>query len=512
MFAFPAKTARHRRRSITALLTFSALLVLSSLAPPLLQTVRADTDLTIGGTAEIAYANGDNVRLRDAPGLDGDVVTSISEGTVVDVLDGPVEADDGSLWYEVSTGGATGYVIADYLADAGTSAASTGIFATVTDSLNLRAGPRTDQRIRLVMPPGAVVEVLDGPRRGYYNVVYDGRPGWAHGDFLDFGDDGGDDGGSGTGAATVIDGALNLRSGPSTSDAVRLVMPDGATVTLLGDESNGFLEVSYRGTAGWAYAAYLDTDGGGDDDGDDGGSSEGTATVIDGALNLRSGPSTADSVLSVMPDGATVELRGDPENGFYPVRYNGTNGWAYGTYLDFDGDGDDGGEDAWDIVWPFESGGEWVIIQGYNGGTHQNRSSLAQYYYALDLARTDGNTAGQSVLSPVNGTVRWNHPPSGGIAIDMGNGYVLAMFHTTFRSDLTAGTTVTQGEYLGYLSAPGENGYQVTPHLDMTLWSSTDGGRQSRNAAPFTGQNAISGLDLPDTGGFSMHEGTVIEP
>jgi uncharacterized protein YraI len=509
MLALPARTARHRRRSITALLGLSALLVLSSLAPPFLRTARADTDLTIGGTAEIAYANGDNVRLRDAPGLNGDIVTSIPEGTTVDVLDGPFEAGDGSLWYQVSTGGSTGYVIADYLADAGgVTSVATGIFATTTDSLNLRAGPRTDQRVRLVMPPGATVEVLDGPRRGFYKVVYDGRPGWAHGDYLDFDDDGDDDG-SGSGTATVIDGALNLRTGPSTADRILLVMPDSATVTLLGDESNGFLEVSYRGTTGWAYGAYLDTDGGGDD----GGSSDGTATVIDGALNLRAGPSTGDAVLTVMPDGATVEIRGDPENGFYPVRYSGRNGWAYGTYLDFDGDGDDdGGDGNWDIVWPFESGGEWVIIQGYNGGTHQNRSSLAQYYYALDLARVDGNTAGQSILSPVNGTVRWNHPPSGGIAIDMGNGYVLAMFHTTFRSDLTAGTTVSQGEYLGYISAPGENGYQVTPHLDMTLWSSTDGGGQSRNAAPFTGQNAISGWDFPDTGGFSMHEGTLIEP
>jgi uncharacterized protein YraI len=495
------------------LLGLAGLLVVVSLAPPLVRPARADTDLVIGGTAVVAYANGDNVRLRDAPGLNGDVITSFPEGSTVDVLDGPFEAGDGSYWYEVAAAGSSGYMSADYLAADGAESAGSGGTATTTDWLNLRAGPRTDQRVRLVMPPGEVVAVVGGPRRGFYEVVYDGRPGWAHGDYLDFGggdDGGGDDGGGGT--ATVIDGALNLRAGPSTADRVLLVMPDSAAVTLLGDESNGFLAVSYRGTRGWAYGAYLDTDGGGDDGGDDGGSSGGTATVFDGALNLRAGPSTADTVLAVMPDGATVELRGDPENGFYPVRYGGRNGWAYGDYLDFGGgddDGDDGGNVGSNIVWPFESGPNWVIIQGYNGGTHQNRSAQAQYYYALDLARVDGNTAGSSVLSPVNGTVRWNHPPSGGLAIDLGNGYTLAMFHTTFRSDLTAGTTVSQGEYLGYISAPGGAGYQATPHLDMTLWATSDGGR---SAAPYVGANAISGMEFPDTGGFSQYEGTVIEP
>ncbi|MEA2515496.1 MAG: hypothetical protein QOJ59_4985 [Thermomicrobiales bacterium] len=508
MSALTAGIARDPRRFLPALVGLVGLLVLASLAPPFVLTARADTDLVIGGTAVIAYANGDDVRLRDAPGLGGDVITSVPEGSTVDVLDGPFTADDGSFWYEVAANERTGYIIADYLANPGNvSAAATGTTATTTDWLNLRAGPRSDQRVRLVMPPDATVEVIDGPRRGFYKVVYNGRNGWAHGDYLDFGggDDGSDDGGGG-GSATVIDGALNLRAGPSTSDRVLLVMPDRATVTLLGGESNGFLEVSYQGTEGWAYAAYLDTDGGG---GDDGGSSEGTA-VTTSSLNLRSGPSTADDVLAVMPRGAIVEIRGDAENGFYPVRYDGRNGWAYADYLSFGGD--DGGSGESDIVWPFESGADWVIIQGYNGGTHQNRSALAQYYYALDLARVDGSTAGQSILSPVSGTVAWNHPPSGGLAIDMGNGYVLAMFHTTFRSDLTSGTTVSQGENLGYISAPGENGYAATPHLDMTLWSSPDGGRQSRNAAPYVGSNAISGMEFPDTGGYSQHEGTVIAP
>jgi hypothetical protein len=38
---------------------------------------------------------------------------------------------------------------------------------------------------------------------------------------------------------------------------VLLVMPGGATVKDLGSSKNGFINVEYQGTAGWAHGAYL---------------------------------------------------------------------------------------------------------------------------------------------------------------------------------------------------------------------------------------------------------------
>ncbi|HEV2107686.1 MAG TPA: peptidoglycan DD-metalloendopeptidase family protein, partial [Thermomicrobiales bacterium] len=169
-----------------------------------------------------------------------------------------------------------------------------------------------------------------------------------------------------------------------------------------------------------------------------------------------------------------------------------------------------GGGGGSGIAWPV-SGGTWHIVQGYNGGTHQNRSASAQYYYSLDIASVDGNTAGQPVLSPVSGTVRWVHPASGGIAIDMGNGYILAMFHCTFAGSLGSGQTVQQGQYLGTVSGPGGNGYAGTPHIDMTLWRSSDGG-STRSSSPFSGANAVSGMSFPDVGGWNQHYGIQFNP
>lgn len=58
----------------------------------------------------------------------------------------------------------------------------------------------------------------------------------------------------------------------------------------------------------------------------------GAATATD-HLNLRSGPSLSDRVITVIPLGAQVQLTGKESNGFRSVTYNGTSGWAFSTYL-----------------------------------------------------------------------------------------------------------------------------------------------------------------------------------
>jgi hypothetical protein len=99
------------------------------------------------------------------------------------------------------------------------------------------------------------------------------------------------------------------------------------------------------------------------------------------------------------------------------------------------------------------------------------------------------------------------------LLIGMGNGYGIAMFHITIDSSIGPGTSLTQGQYVGFISGPGGVGYQVTPHVDLTLWQLPNGGGYPRISAPFTGQFAISGMDLPDTGGqFNMWGGTRFNP
>lgn len=52
------------------------------------------------------------------------------------------------------------------------------------------------------------------------------------------------------------------------------------------------------------------------------------------ALNMRSQPSTSSTIVRVIPGGAVVEITGSPINGWYPVAYDGSVGYASGAYLE----------------------------------------------------------------------------------------------------------------------------------------------------------------------------------
>jgi hypothetical protein len=166
--------------------------------------------------------------------------------------------------------------------------------------------------------------------------------------------------------------------------------------------------------------------------------------------------------------------------------------------------------DHTNIKLPFASGATWQVLQGYNGSSHQNTSSTYQYYYSLDLVRADGNTAGQRVLSAVDGTIRWIDTTYGGMSINLGDGYAFAYFHTYLAPGLAAGQTVQQGQYLGTIAAPGDAGNGGTPHIHVTLWTTNDGGNWDRHAVPFTGDHKLDGYDFPDNGGANQYVNTQV--
>ena len=133
-------------------------------------------------------------------------------------------------------------------------------------------------------------------------------------------------------ASVTATASVNLRSGPGTSYAVITVIPNGATVETTGAAQAGFYPVTYSGRSGFVSANYLSSGGSGSGTVSSGGPT-GTRYVIDGALNFRSGPSTADAVIGVLPNGAAVQLTGESANGFAGVTYNGRRGWAFAQYL-----------------------------------------------------------------------------------------------------------------------------------------------------------------------------------
>jgi hypothetical protein len=155
------------------------------------------------------------------------------------------------------------------------------------------------------------------------------------------------------------------------------------------------------------------------------------------------------------------------------------------------------------------AGGEWKVVQGYNTGTHTNRSDFAQYRYSLDWARVNGATDGEPVFAPISGTVEWVDRGSGGMLVDAGNGYGVAVFHVTIDRDLASGGTVAQGQRIGTISGPGGDGYMSMAHIDITVWRLSGRGHES---VPFVGPNTIAGQEFPDSGGANQHIGATVTP
>lgn len=213
-----------------------------------------------------------------------------------------------------------------------------GDIMRTTANLNLRAGPGTHYAVVLVMPAGSSFKVGGSFNKGFLPGRYNGIKGWASADYLTLGGASSSaasspPASSATGTRTVTTG-LNLRAGPSTGDRILTTMPAGASVTLTGQASNGFVSVTYQGMNGWAYQDYLGSAASSSSNSNSNLQTGPTGTrYATTAINFRSGASTSHSVIAVVPAGGAVNLTGQSSNGFVSATYNGSSGWIYESLL-----------------------------------------------------------------------------------------------------------------------------------------------------------------------------------
>jgi uncharacterized protein YraI len=450
-------------------------------------------DAAGGGPASIA-SGGESVLLRDQPGYEAASLAELSDGSALEVTGDVVMAADGTAWVPVVAAGQSGYVPAGYVGAASTApappadaaaapassaaapepvvAAPAGVAATTTTDANLRTAPSTDADVVLVLPPGTPLSVTGELENGFVPVTANGSTGWVAVDLITEGSPptaapvaAPTDANTPFDATAMTD--LDLRAAPDPSSAVLATVPAGSAMRTTGGPQNGYFPVEHAGQIGWV---------------------DGTALSIPGAETTAVTPPTVDVTTPApapLPDPVTATGETAPAEAERRARGESTG-----------------------IVWPF-AGGEWEVVQGYNNGTHTNRSGFAQYKYSLDWARVDGDTAGQPVSAPVSGTVRWTDRGSGGMLIDAGNGYGVAVFHVTIDRGLGRGDRVERGQSIGTISGPGGEGYMSIAHIDITAWRLTNNGHE---AVPFEGLNAIAGMEFPDTGGTNQHMGARVTP
>lgn len=396
-------------------------------------------------------SSGETVLLRESPGYDAAVLANVPDGSALEVSGAPMPAADGSSWLPVVIGGQSGYVPAGYVAQSAP--------VPVTES-----APVADASAWLPAAPAEAAAPVADPAAPVSEPVTDSAVPVAA------------PAAAPLSSSAITSTGANLRGGPSEEAAIVQVLPPGSPVSIDGAAENGFVPVTGNGVSGWLSSDLL---------------SEGTASTLPPPLvasdtTVAPEPVAAAALIATVPADTSATAPLDTLAPAPVVSSDQSTG----------------------IVWPF-AGGEWEVVQGYNNGTHTNRSGFAQYKYSLDWARVDGNTAGQPVFAPVSGTIEWTDRGSGGMLIDAGNGYGVALFHVTIDRRAARGGSVERGQQIGTVSGPGGDGYESMAHIDMTCWRLTNGGHE---AVPFTGPNAIAGQEFPDAGGGNQYMGAKVAP
>jgi len=273
---------------------------------------------------------------RSTASTSGTVLQVLATGTVVAVISGPTSAN-GYNWYYVTANGINGYVAGQYLSSVGF-VVGDDVFVN-SNNVNVRSGAGTSYSIIDQLDDGALAEVIGGPSsaNGYtwYRIQYEtSLTGWIAGTYLTISNTPPPSGAFGVNSwITVDDPPVNLRSGPGTSYSIVTSLANnyGVQVTAAPTTAGGYTwypVTALGGTSGYVAGSYFDG----------GFYTNDYAVVADGPLNLRATASSTGTILTTMPDNASIFVNSNAPvwaNGqtWFNVTYNGTTGWAAGAYL-----------------------------------------------------------------------------------------------------------------------------------------------------------------------------------
>lgn len=253
------------------------------------------------------------------------------------------------------------------------------VYGTSGEGVWLRAAPAPDAPKLVVLPEGAPLILLEGPKRGngelyWARVDASGTVGWMIAEYLLM---------NGSpppvnttppptastppaapnqitpdGWAQVVNtfgtDGLRLRSGPAPWETLLAILPEGSQLQVLegpvpGGNSDPWYRVTASGQTGWVDGIYL-TPVAAPAPNPTPPTSAAPGTLPPGAwaevidtfgtpgLRLRSGPAPWEALLATLPEGSKLQIVEGPVTGgngdpWYRVNAAGTTGWVDGIYL-----------------------------------------------------------------------------------------------------------------------------------------------------------------------------------
>jgi murein DD-endopeptidase MepM/ murein hydrolase activator NlpD len=255
------------------------------------------------------------------PNNGADVLVQLAAGDVVELTGPPTNGyfpakhDDGSGWIH------RGFLIAQ-----------------AAEELKVRSSPELrddDSNVVGRMPAGSPVRFMGEGQFGFFGIMHDDGVRWVLAQAIEQVDDGfvipmeGD-------GATVRE-TVSVRRSPSlrTDENIVDTLNPGDTVVLIGATTLGYVSVPWEDKLGWVFAEFLaagdvapkaDTDS----------KVAGTQVTVasDGARLQGSPESVGEGFAGVpIPEGDTVTLTGDAEEGFLSVTWGIEKGWVRASHL-----------------------------------------------------------------------------------------------------------------------------------------------------------------------------------
>lgn len=139
---------------------------------------------------------------------------------------------------------------------------------------------------------------------------------------------------------------LRCRAQPTTSAAIITQIPAGATIEVRGPVASGWAPVRCANQDGWVSADYLVITAAPAPTATPVATATATTTPAPGTatfatvsntggqnLRCRTAPDTSASIITLLPSGMRVEVRGAAVNGWLPVRCGGQDGWVSAGYV-----------------------------------------------------------------------------------------------------------------------------------------------------------------------------------
>ena len=222
------------------------------------KTVETKSDLKYTVTADV-------LNVRSGAGTGHSVISKVTQGQVLQVIG----QENG--WFKVTVNGQTGYVSGDFVTTGGKTGATvqqgTGTYTVNVSSLNVRTGPSTSHTVLGSVNKGKTVQVV-GEVQDWFKINFNGGTGYVSKDFVT-------KGGSAvsnqtqqpttnnntttvqTGGSYVVNtGALKVRTGPATYNAVIGGVTNGTVLNVTGAE-NGWYKINHNGRTGYVSADFV---------------------------------------------------------------------------------------------------------------------------------------------------------------------------------------------------------------------------------------------------------------